>query len=69
MALIDYTLAIQIDPESALAYSKRAVARDRIGDKKAAAEDRQKAASLPEARMFFGAGEPEPKQCQDTSNS
>lgn len=55
-AIADYNQVLRLDPETAATtYSKRAVARSRIGDSKGADEDRQKAASLPkkpESRVF-----------------
>ncbi|MBD2309065.1 tetratricopeptide repeat protein [Chroococcidiopsis sp. FACHB-1243] len=71
-AIADYTTAIQLDPASAATtYSKRAMARDRIGDKKGAAEDRKIAASLPpepEQRVFQTIDFSH-RQCEDKSNS
>ena len=59
-AIADYTQTIKLDPESAaLAYSNRALARERVGDSKGASEDRQQAAKLPkqpETRVFETVG-------------
>ncbi|MGL5877439.1 MAG: hypothetical protein ACRC2V_06615 [Xenococcaceae cyanobacterium] len=70
-AIADYTKAIQLAPKSAATtYSKRAVARDRIGDKKGADEDRKAAASLPpepEQRVFQTIGFSS-RQCEDKSH-
>ena len=51
-AIEDYTQVIRLDPTSAQAYSKRAIARSRIGDRTGATADHQKAARLSRKKEY-----------------
>jgi tetratricopeptide (TPR) repeat protein len=45
-ALRDYTAAIRVAPDNALAYTNRAAVRVEVGDKKGAIQDYQQAAKF-----------------------